>query len=177
MPYAIDFLNPAPDFERDRITRILFRPCRGEDGEARDRPRAARRTSAVVAALGGDARNRRCFGLHRRTRCRACKIAASEQRAQEPKARERFSAGASSTISFRGRTCRRTSPGTRLLRPDVELSRGVLRRSQCADARREIDIRRSRPLPVSASVLSQPPTTTRASAKFPKRSPRSASAS
>ena len=24
VPYAIDFLNPAPDFERDRITDVLF---------------------------------------------------------------------------------------------------------------------------------------------------------
>ena len=24
VPYAIDFLNPAPDFERDRITRVLL---------------------------------------------------------------------------------------------------------------------------------------------------------
>ena len=24
MPYAIDFLNPAPDFERDRITPFYF---------------------------------------------------------------------------------------------------------------------------------------------------------
>ena len=25
VPYAIDYLNPAPDFERDRITAVLFR--------------------------------------------------------------------------------------------------------------------------------------------------------
>jgi len=24
VPYAIDFLNPAPDFERDRITEFYF---------------------------------------------------------------------------------------------------------------------------------------------------------
>jgi len=27
VPYAIDFLNPAPDFERDRITDFYFRHC------------------------------------------------------------------------------------------------------------------------------------------------------
>jgi hypothetical protein len=27
IPYAIDFLNPAPDFERDRITDFYFRHC------------------------------------------------------------------------------------------------------------------------------------------------------
>ena len=27
MPYAIDFLNPAPDFERDRITPFYFEMC------------------------------------------------------------------------------------------------------------------------------------------------------
>jgi hypothetical protein len=25
VPYAIDYLNPAPDFERDRITEFYFR--------------------------------------------------------------------------------------------------------------------------------------------------------
>ncbi len=32
VPYAIDFLNPAPDFERDRITAVLLRHGRAEDG-------------------------------------------------------------------------------------------------------------------------------------------------
>jgi hypothetical protein len=27
VPYAIDFLNPAPDFERDRITEFYFDIC------------------------------------------------------------------------------------------------------------------------------------------------------
>jgi hypothetical protein len=27
VPYAIDFLNPAPDFERDRITPFYFEMC------------------------------------------------------------------------------------------------------------------------------------------------------
>jgi hypothetical protein len=27
VPYAIDFLNPAPDFERDRITAFYFDIC------------------------------------------------------------------------------------------------------------------------------------------------------
>ena len=40
VPYAIDFLNPAPDFERDRITEFYFDPCRGSHGAIGDRPRS-----------------------------------------------------------------------------------------------------------------------------------------
>ena len=59
VPYAIDFLNPAPDFERDRITPLLLRDGRAEDGRPRDRPRAARAAAADVAALGADGGSRR----------------------------------------------------------------------------------------------------------------------
>ena len=68
MPYAIDFLNPAPDFERDRITDVLLRHRRREDGEPGHRPRAERPAVAVVAAVGGDARHRCSERLHRRAR-------------------------------------------------------------------------------------------------------------
>jgi hypothetical protein len=37
VPYAIDFLNPAPDFERDRHHAALLRDRRREDGAAGDR--------------------------------------------------------------------------------------------------------------------------------------------
>ena len=56
VPYAIDYLNPAPDFERDRITPFYFTPRRREDGAPRRRSRAERSSRAVLAALGGDAR-------------------------------------------------------------------------------------------------------------------------
>ena len=57
VPYAIDFLNPAPDFERDRITPIsISRTCvekmtrlvidRALNGDP----------SQTLAAVGGDAR-------------------------------------------------------------------------------------------------------------------------
>ncbi len=58
VPYAIDYLNPAPDFERDRITPFYFIARRREDGEAGDRSRAQRPSVAVLAAMGGDARHR-----------------------------------------------------------------------------------------------------------------------
>ena len=61
VPYAIDFLNPAPDFERDRITPHLLRDGGAEDGGPRDRPRAARLRPEHLAALGrnGGARPQR----------------------------------------------------------------------------------------------------------------------
>ena len=52
VPYAIDFLNPAPDFERDRITPHYFEMVVAEDGGAGHRPRAERQPSADVAAVG-----------------------------------------------------------------------------------------------------------------------------
>ena len=58
VPYAIDFLNPAPDFERDRITRSLLRPGARSHVEARHRSRAEPRPHRSVAAVGGDARAR-----------------------------------------------------------------------------------------------------------------------
>ena len=56
VPYAIDFLNPAPDFERDRITPHLLRSGARQDVEAGDRSRAERRDHEAVAAVGRDAR-------------------------------------------------------------------------------------------------------------------------
>ena len=55
VPYAIDFLNPAPDFERDRITEFYFDHV-VERWPPGDRPCAARERVESVAALGGDAR-------------------------------------------------------------------------------------------------------------------------
>ena len=43
VPYAIDFLNPAPDFERDRITEFYFTHVVERMAQAGHRPRAARR--------------------------------------------------------------------------------------------------------------------------------------
>ena len=54
IPYAIDFLNPAPDFERDRITPHYFELVLEKMTSAGDRPRAQRQGVAVVAALGAD---------------------------------------------------------------------------------------------------------------------------
>ena len=63
VPYAIDFLNPAPDFERDRITAALLRDRRREDGGARHRSGAERARPADVAALGRHGRPvRECEG-------------------------------------------------------------------------------------------------------------------
>ena len=54
VPYAIDFLNPAPDFERDRITPFYFDMVVERMTESRHRPRAERQADADVAPLGGD---------------------------------------------------------------------------------------------------------------------------
>ncbi len=59
VPYAIDFLNPAPDFERDRITEFYFEHCRRAHGSTRDRPRASRLAGEFLAALGRNAGHRR----------------------------------------------------------------------------------------------------------------------
>ena len=42
MPYAIDYLNPAPDFERDRITPFYFSHVVEKMTALVDRPGAAR---------------------------------------------------------------------------------------------------------------------------------------
>ena len=42
VPYAIDFLNPAPDFERDRITPFYFDMVVQKMADLVDRSRAAR---------------------------------------------------------------------------------------------------------------------------------------
>ena len=66
VPYAIDYLNPAPDFERDRITPFYFDMVVEKMAQPGDRPRAERPSVAVLAALGRDARHRAGDRLHRR---------------------------------------------------------------------------------------------------------------
>ena len=65
VPYAIDFLNPAPDFERERITDFYFRHVVEKMAQLVVRPRPERPAVAVVAALGRDARHRPGRRLHR----------------------------------------------------------------------------------------------------------------
>ena len=56
VPYAIDFLNPAPDFERDRITQHYFDVVLDRMSKlVIDRARLRRRDESV-AALGADGR-------------------------------------------------------------------------------------------------------------------------
>ena len=50
VPYAIDFLNPAPDFERDRITDFYFR--RGREDVATGHRSSVERTAVAVVAAG-----------------------------------------------------------------------------------------------------------------------------
>ena len=65
VPYAIDFLNPAPDFERDRITPFYFEHVVEKmahlvvDRALNGHPRA------VLAAMGRDAGHRARVGLYR----------------------------------------------------------------------------------------------------------------
>ena len=66
VPYAIDYLNPAPDFERDRITPFYFSHVVEKMTEPGHRPGAERHAVAVVAAVGRDARHRPRVRLHRR---------------------------------------------------------------------------------------------------------------
>ena len=66
VPYAIDYLNPAPDFERDRITAFYFAHVVEKMASLVDRSRAERRPVAVLAALGRDAGHRTGVRLHRR---------------------------------------------------------------------------------------------------------------
>ena len=65
VPYAIDFLNPAPDFERDRITPHYFDLVARQDVEAGDRSRPERPADQPVAAVGADARLGQDLGVRR----------------------------------------------------------------------------------------------------------------
>ena len=65
VPYAIDFLNPAPDFERDRITDALLRDGARQDVAPGDRSDLERRQDQPVAAVGADGRSRRRRRGHR----------------------------------------------------------------------------------------------------------------
>ena len=56
VPYAIDFLNPAPDFERDRITPHYFDLVLDRMSKLVRRSRAQRPADESVAAVGADAR-------------------------------------------------------------------------------------------------------------------------
>ncbi|MBL8141598.1 MAG: hypothetical protein JNM38_10840, partial [Acidobacteria bacterium] len=65
VPYAIDFLNPAPDFERDRITDTYFELVLDRmSGLVIDRALTGKasgpwpRWEEMVAARTGDARER-----------------------------------------------------------------------------------------------------------------------
>ena len=69
VPYAIDYLNPAPDFERDRITDFYFSHVRGEDEQYGHRSCTQPRSDAQLAALGRDAWDR--VGACRIHRCAA----------------------------------------------------------------------------------------------------------
>ena len=78
VPYAIDFLNPAPDFERDRITPHYFDMVIEKMSTLVIDRALNGRAHAVVAALGGDGR---AVGTARRLRSRAgCGRIGVEQR-------------------------------------------------------------------------------------------------
>ena len=58
VPYAIDYLNPAPDFERDRITPFYFSHVVEKMTELVIDRALNGQPSQSLAALGGDARHR-----------------------------------------------------------------------------------------------------------------------
>ena len=58
VPYAIDFLNPAPDFERDRITSFYFSHVVEKMAELVIDRALNGQPAQSLAALGGDARHR-----------------------------------------------------------------------------------------------------------------------
>ena len=58
VPYAIDFLNPAPDFERDRITPFYFDMVVEKMADLVIDRALNGEPSQSLAALGGDARHR-----------------------------------------------------------------------------------------------------------------------
>ena len=100
VPYAIDYLNPAPDFERDRITDFYFRTSsRRWRSSSIDRALNGR-SVAVLAALGGDARHRSGVRLHRRARRaepdgrdrRVARAAAAGRRADAARSAREFAA-------------------------------------------------------------------------------------
>ena len=57
VPYAIDFLNPAPDFERDRITQHYFDVVLDRMSKLVIDRALSRRGDQSVAAVGTDARH------------------------------------------------------------------------------------------------------------------------
>ena len=64
VPYAIDYLNPAPDFERDRITPFYFSHVVEKMAHLVVDRAIERASVAVLAALGGDAGHRAGLGLY-----------------------------------------------------------------------------------------------------------------
>ena len=58
VPYAIDYLNPAPDFERDRITDFYFRHVVEKMSQLVIDRALNGHPSQSLAALGRDARHR-----------------------------------------------------------------------------------------------------------------------
>ena len=63
VPYAIDFLNPAPDFERDRITAFYFDHVVEKMAKLVIDRALQRQRREFLAALGRDARHRRGSGF------------------------------------------------------------------------------------------------------------------
>ena len=124
VPYAINYLNPAPDFERDRITDFYF-------GHVVDKmsalviDRALQRSIRRSPGRGG----RRCSGSVR-VRIRRC-----------PWQRAKSLMDAHPTWQP-------------LLRPDVGAQPPIWRGIRRDDARAEADLRRSRALSVPQAVLS-----------------------
>ena len=66
VPYAIDFLNPAPDFERDRITPYYFDVVVDRMARAGHRPRGVAAACRIRGRGGkrssGSARRAACIG-------------------------------------------------------------------------------------------------------------------
>ena len=160
VPYAIDFLNPAPDFERDRITPFYFdlvvdRMSKLVVDRAQQRP-----AEQPVAAVGADARlgpDRRASSASRRWQCDE-RAAATATRAGRP----------------------RLDPiehWTSLLRPEVERSEAFWADAVGADARRRGCRSASGRCARSCGRSSSTPPTRRACAASPRRWRRSASAS
>ena len=148
VPYAIDFLNPAPDFERDRITEFYFEHV--VDRMAR---------LVIDRALNGSPANswprwEEMLGIG----AAAGLPARLRKDVRERKRRERHSPSGAALPAqlWHG-----------LLRPRSRVCSGILRRAKRAHARGKTDVRRPRALPVPPSLLSLPPTMKTVCARSP----------
>ena len=126
VPYAIDFLNPAPDFERDRITDFYFEHVVEKMAHLVIDRALQRDPSQSLAAVGGDARPRRG-------------APASSAPAGVPQDRR---------LDGRDR-----ARGTRCSRPGTRADAAVHPRFAGSDARAQAHVRRPGALPVPAAVL------------------------